>query len=103
MIVYEVKDGAVEKLKAAGTAPELVVDAGLLLANLYHAQANEDLKNFFREKITAMVDSGYLWSDETKGDFSASTLSFDLHAPGMDTFTERMEEDFWNRRHDNQE
>ena len=103
MIIYEIRNGKIYNLTAAGTATELAVDAGVMLSQLYHAQASDDLKAAFREKVEWMITSGVLWGEDMKEEDQPATLSLDLANPMAAEIAEEMEEAAWRKRHEDDE
>ena len=103
MIIYEIRNGKIYNLTAVGTAAELAVDVGVMLSQLYHAQASDDLKDAFREKVERMITSGVLWEDDMKEEDQPATLSLDLANPMAAEVAEKMEEAAWQKYHEGNE
>lgn len=90
MLIYEIKGQKIIKLRASGQVLTMATDVGILIATLYHSQANQYLKDAFRDAVERMVTEGILWEPDMAPDDSVSVL-LDLSQPGMQELVERIE------------
>ena len=90
MLIYEIKGQKIIKLRASGQVLTMATDVGILIATLYHSQANQYLKDAFRDAVERMVTEGILWEPDMAPDDSVSVL-LDLSQPGMQELVEKIE------------
>ena len=90
MLIYEIKGQKIIKLRASGQVLTMATDVGILIAALYHSQANQYLKDAFRDAVERMVTEGILWEPDMAPDDTVSVL-LDLSQPGMQELVERIE------------
>ena len=90
MLIYEIKGQKIIKLRASGQVLTMATDVGILIATLYHSQANQYLKDAFRGAVERMVTEGILWEPDMAPDDTVSVL-LDLSQPGMQELVERIE------------
>ena len=90
MLIYEIKGQKIIKLRASGQVLTMVKDVGILIATLYHSQANQYLKDAFRDAVERMVTEGILWEPDMAPDDAVSVL-LDLSQPGMQELVEKIE------------
>ena len=90
MLIYEIKGQKIIKLRASGQVLTMATDVGILIATLYHSQANQYLKDAFRDAVERMVTEGILWEPDMAPDDTVSVL-LDLSQPGMRELVERIE------------